>query len=86
MAYYLLSYKINSEIKASMEDRNKKKYMGYESSLLFPTENKNDRSNFFISDSDDLNEEFFEAKAEKDKKKHSKVSDIFFLSDYPWEE
>jgi hypothetical protein len=69
-----------------MEDRNKKKYVQYKRSSLFSVENKHDRSNFFISDSDDLNEEFFEARVEKEKKKHSKVSDIFFLSEYPWED
>lgn len=69
-----------------MEDHNNKKYMQYKRSSLFSTEMKHDRLNFFISDSDDLNEEFFEAKFEKEKKKHGKVSDIFFLSDYPWED
>jgi hypothetical protein len=69
-----------------MEDRNNKKYMRYKRSSLFSTENREERSNFFISDSDDLNEEFFETRAEKEKKKHNRVSDIFFLSDYPWED
>jgi hypothetical protein len=69
-----------------MEDRNNKKNVRHKRSSLFATENKHDRSNFFISDSDDLNEEFFEARLEKEKIKHNKVSDIFFLSEDPCED
>ncbi|MBT8490424.1 MAG: hypothetical protein KJN62_05195 [Deltaproteobacteria bacterium] len=69
-----------------MEDRNNRKYMRYKRSSLFSTESEHDRSNFFISDSDEVNEEFFEATVEKEKKKHRRVSDGFFLSDYPWED
>jgi hypothetical protein len=69
-----------------MEDRNNKKNERYKRSSLFATENKHDRSNFFISDSDYLNEEFFEVRVEKEKKKHTKVSDIFFLSEDSWED
>lgn len=69
-----------------MEDRNKTKNKQFKPSSLFSSENKHGRSDFFISDSDELDEEFFETKVVKEKRKHKKVSDIFFLSDPPWEE
>jgi hypothetical protein len=87
MAHYLLKSNINASPKVFMEDRNNKKHMQHKRSSQFLTENNHDVSNFFISDSDELNEEIFETKLEKGKKKQrKKVSDFFFLSDYSSEE